>query len=51
MADILELIAAAVWLGVGVYVWVKFRHLNKRLDRMIDDLEADIYRSNGGPWG
>lgn len=51
MADILDLIATTIWLGLGVYAWVKFRRLNKRLDRMLDDLEADVYRSNRGLWG
>ena len=51
MADILELIAAAIWIGVGIYAWIKVRRINKRLDKVIADIEADVYRSNGGPWG
>lgn len=44
MADILELIAAAIWAWAGVYVWITLRRFNRRCDRLIGEIEADIYR-------
>lgn len=48
MADILELISLIVWLAAGIYTIHTVRRFNKRCDRLIGELEADIYSK--GDW-
>jgi len=42
MADILECIAGALWIALGVYTWLKVRRFNKRLDDALDELTEEI---------
>lgn len=39
MISVLEWIACLEWIALGVYVIVKFRKLNKRLDEALDDIK------------
>lgn len=51
ITNVLELIAATVWLAAGIYVFIKTRKIEKRLDKVVSDLEADVQQSmTGGPW-
>lgn len=45
MADILECVAAILWLALSIWSWVKFRRFNRRLDAVLSDIERDM--SNG----
>lgn len=40
--EILELAAALEWIALGVLVFFKMRSMNKRLDKMLDELEDAI---------
>lgn len=42
MADILECIAGALWIALGIYTGLKVHHLNKRLDDALDELTEEI---------
>ena len=42
MADILECIAGAFWIALGIYTWLNIRRLNKRLDDVLDELTEEI---------
>lgn len=42
MADILECVAAILWLALGIWAWVKFRRLNKRMDAVLSDIERSL---------
>ena len=44
IADILELVAAALWLGLGIYLARRSRALLRRLDTVVSELERDVYR-------
>lgn len=43
MADILECIAGALWIALGLYAGWKIRHLNRRMDTILSDIERDLH--------
>lgn len=42
LIEILELAAALEWIALGVLVFFKMRAMNKRLEKMLDELEDAI---------
>ena len=40
----IELVAAIVWLSVGVYVAIRARRMCRRLDDIIAAMERDVYK-------
>lgn len=42
LIEILELAAALEWIALGVLVFFKMRSMNKRLDKMLDELEDAV---------
>lgn len=40
--EILSLAAALEWIALGVLVFFKMRSMNKRLDKMLDELEDAV---------
>lgn len=42
MTDILQCVAAILWLTLGVWAWVKFRRLNRRMDIILADIERKM---------
>lgn len=40
--EILELAAALEWIALGVLVFFKMRSMNKRLDKMVDEIEEAV---------
>ena len=43
MADTLELIASIEWIALGVLVFWRLRHLNKRMSQVLDEIE-ELYK-------
>ncbi len=43
MTEFLEIAALVVWLGVGLYVWRSTRHLNRRMNNILDSIEGDLH--------
>ena len=39
----IELVAAVVWLSVGVYIAIRARRMCRRLDDVIAAIEKDVY--------
>lgn len=42
MADILECIAGALWIAIGIYISLKFHRFSRRMDAILSDIE-DLY--------
>lgn len=42
MNEILQTIALVVWIAAGVYTFCSVRRINKRLDRLIVEMERDV---------
>lgn len=42
MADILECVAAILWLALGIWFWVKFHRINRRMDAVLSDIEKEL---------
>lgn len=42
MVDILECVAAILWLGLGILAGVKLHRLNRRMDAILSDIERKI---------
>lgn len=43
MADILECVAGALWIALGLYAGWKIRRLNRRMDTILSDIERDLH--------
>ena len=43
MADILEVVAALLWIALGIYAGTKIRRLNRRADEVLDDLTRELH--------
>ena len=43
MTDTLELIASIEWIALGVLVFWRLRHLNKRMSQVLDEIE-ELYK-------
>lgn len=43
MADILECVAGALWIALGLYTAFKFRRLNRRMDTILSEIERDLH--------
>ncbi len=43
MIDLLQCVALAVWIAAGVYALFAARRLNKRCDRILGEIEADMH--------
>ncbi len=46
--NILELAAVLVWIAAAVYAIYTTRHLNKRCNKALDDMEAELKRNQEG---
>lgn len=44
MAEHLEIIAALLWIALGLLTGYRLRRLNKRMNKALDDLERDLNR-------
>lgn len=42
MVDILECVAAILWLVLGIWTGVKFHRLNRRMDIILADIERKM---------
>ena len=41
--EIIEAVAAVLWLGLGIYVSVKARRVLRRVEQTIADIEKGVY--------
>ena len=46
MADILECVAGALWIALGIYAAIKFRRLNRRMDAILSEIERDLHNGH-----
>lgn len=51
MAEILENIAALLWIGLGILTGYRLRKLDKRMNKALDELDATFEQKEAnGPW-
>lgn len=48
--NILEVAALLTWIAAAIYVIYTTRRLNKRCDKLLDDMGAELEREREGAW-
>ena len=42
LVDVLDLIGAIEWVGLGIFVFINVRKYNRKLDRLIENVKKDL---------